>query len=210
MVMEDLTDRQREILEFILKEVQTKGYPPSVREIGEVVGLSSSSSVHAQLEKLEQKGYLRRDPTKPRAIEILDDNYLPSGDLFGLKNLVNIPIVGTVTAGKPILAEQNIQDYFPLPKDFTHEEDLFMLRVKGDSMINAGIFDGDLVIVNKTPTAINGDIIVAMLEDEATVKRFYKEQNQIRLQPENEQYKPIISPNIQVIGKVIGLIRKIH
>jgi repressor LexA len=207
--MDDLTERQQEIMDFILKEVKQKGYPPSVREIGEAVGLSSSSSVHAQLEKLEQLGYLRRDPTKPRAIEVLysgSDSY--TDRLF--KDMINVPIVGAVTAGEPILAEQNIQDYFPIPKDFTRTEDVFMLRVKGESMINAGIFDGDLVIVNRDATANNGEIVVALLDDHATVKRFYKEQNHIRLQPENDQYEPIIANDVQILGKVIGLVRKFH
>jgi repressor LexA len=203
--MDDLSARQREILEYISKEVQKKGYPPSVREIGEAVGLSSSSSVHAQLEKLEQLGHLRRDPTKPRAIEILS-----APDEINLHNLVSVPIVGTVTAGEPILAEQNIQDYFPLPRDFTHAEQIFMLRVKGDSMINAGIFEGDLVVVAKESSAVNGDIVVAMLSEEATVKRFFREHNHIRLQPENDSYEPIISSDVQILGKVVGLVRKIH
>jgi repressor LexA len=207
--MDDLTERQQEIMDFISKEVEKKGYPPSVREIGEAVGLSSSSSVHAQLEKLEQLGYLRRDPTKPRAIEVL----YGSSDTFHeklFKDMINVPIVGAVTAGEPILAEQNIQDYFPIPKDFARTEDAFMLRVKGESMINAGIYDGDLVIVNKDATANNGEIVVALLEDQATVKRFYKEQNHIRLQPENERYEPIIATDVQILGKVIGLVRKFH
>lgn len=204
--MEDLSARQQEILEFILKEVQSKGYPPSVREIGEAVGLSSSSSVHAQLEKLEQLGYLRRDPTKPRAIEVLSSNDL----IVNFKNLISVPVVGTVTAGEPILAEQNVQDYFPLPRDFARTEEVFMLRVKGDSMINAGIFDGDLVVVARDSSVINGDIVVALLSDEATVKRFFREQSYIRLQPENESYEPIISTDVQILGKVVGLVRKIH
>ncbi|HEX3044657.1 MAG TPA: transcriptional repressor LexA [Bacillota bacterium] len=206
--MDDLTERQKEIMEYILTEVQKKGYPPSVREIGEAVGLSSSSSVHAQLEKLEQLGYLRRDPTKPRAIEVLNSDLL--NDNMSFKNLVSIPIVGAVTAGEPILAEQNIQDYFPLPKSFTRTNEAFMLRVKGDSMINAGIYDGDLVIVNQEPSASNGDIVVALLGEEATVKRFFKEQQYIRLQPENESYEPIISNEVQILGRVIGLVRKFH
>ncbi len=207
--MDDLTERQQEIMDFILKEVENKGYPPSVREIGEAVGLSSSSSVHAQLEKLEQLGYIRRDPTKPRAIEVLNGGPVSYNESI-YKNLLNVPIVGAVTAGEPILAEQNIQDYFPIPRDFTRSEEVFMLRVKGDSMINAGIFDGDLVIVNRDSTAINGEIVVALLEDEATVKRFYKETTYVRLQPENERYEPIISTNVQILGKVVGLVRKFH
>ncbi len=206
--MEDLTERQREIYEYIRKEVQKKGYPPSVREIGEAVGLSSSSSVHAQLEKLEQLGYLRRDPTKPRAIEIIGSN--SDWEDYKFKDLVNVPVVGVVTAGHPILADQNIQDYFPLPKDFTNSSDVFMLRVRGDSMINAGIHDGDMVVVNRDSSAKNGDIIVALLGEEATVKRFYKEQQQVRLQPENEKYEPIYATDIQIIGRVVGLVRKFH
>lgn len=207
--MEDLTARQQEILNYIKTEVQKKGYPPSVREIGEAVGLSSSSSVHAHLEKLEEMGYLRRDPTKPRAIEVLSDGETIA-PYSSIDNLQYVPIVGSVTAGTPILAEQNIEEYFPLPKDFSRAEDVFMLKVRGDSMINAGIFDGDMVIVNKEPSAKNGDIIVALLGEEATVKRFYKETNQIRLQPENEKYDPILTTDVQVLGKVVGLIRKIN
>ena len=209
--MEDLTTRQREIMEFILSELQKKGYPPSVREIGEAVGLSSSSTVHAHLEKLEELGYLRRDPTKPRALEVLIGTVEVTPErLNPFKNLINVPLVGAVTAGEPILAEQNIQDYFPLPRDFARREDLFMLRIKGDSMINAGIFDGDLVIVEQEATAKNGEIVVALLDDEATVKRFYKETNQVRLQPENDRYEPIYASDVQILGRVVGLIRKIH
>lgn len=207
--MEDLTARQQEILNYIKTEVQKKGYPPSVREIGEAVGLSSSSSVHAHLEKLEEMGYLRRDPTKPRAIEVLSDGSTIA-PYSSINNLQYVPVVGSVTAGAPILAEQNVEEYFPLPKDFSRAEDVFMLKVRGDSMVNAGIFDGDMVIVNKEPTAKNGDIIVALLGEEATVKRFYKETNQIRLQPENEKYDPIFTTDLQVLGKVVGLIRKIN
>jgi repressor LexA len=206
--MEDLTERQREIYDYIRKEVRKKGYPPSVREIGEAVGLSSSSSVHAQLEKLEQLGYIRRDPTKPRAIEILGSD--SAWENFKFKDLVNVPVVGTVTAGEPILAEQNIQDYFTLPRDFTNSAEVFMLRVRGDSMIDAGIHDGDMVIVNQDSSAKNGDIVVALLGDEATVKRFYQEQQQVRLQPENEKYEPIIAAEVQIIGRVVGLVRKFH
>lgn len=208
--MEELSERQQEIMDYILSEVQRKGYPPSVREIGEAVGLSSSSTVHAHLEKLEELGYIRRDPTKPRAIEVLIGSGADWEQTKMAKNLINVPIVGTVTAGAPILAAQNIQDYFPLPHDFTRREDVFMLRVKGDSMINAGIYDGDLVIVNQEPNASNGDIVVALLDDEATVKRFYKERDQIRLQPENDSYAPIFSAAVQIVGRVIGLVRKFH
>jgi repressor LexA len=208
--LDELTARQRNIMQFIISEVQQKGYPPSVREIGEAVGLSSSSTVHAHLAKLEQLGYIRRDPTKPRAIEVLiggaTDNQV---DYY--QELINIPVVGTVTAGAPILATQNIEDYFPLPRNFTKSEDVFMLKIKGDSMVNAGIFEGDLVVVSKNSAGLtNGEIVVAMLEDEATVKRFYKEKNRIRLQPENEKYEPIYATDVKVLGKVVGLVRKFH
>jgi repressor LexA len=207
-LMDDLSERQQEILRYILNELQKKGYPPSVREIGEAVGLSSSSSVHAQLAKLEEMGYLRRDPTKPRAIEVLYGN--SNNETLNYGKLRYIPLIGSVTAGEPIFAEQNIQDFFPLPSDFTNDSDVFMLKVRGDSMVNAGIFDGDLVIVNKNSAVANGEIIVALIEEEATVKRFYRERDYIRLQPENEKYEPIISQNAQVLGKVVGLVRKFH
>ena len=203
--MEDLTSRQKDILEFIQQELQRKGYPPSVREIGEAVGLSSSSTVHAHLEKLEQMGYIRRDPTKPRAIEVLSGDAAP---LFS--SIISVPVVGQVTAGEPILAIENIEEYFPLPKDFTRYEDVFMLKIRGDSMIDAGIFDGDMVLVKKDNFASNGDIIVAMIEDEATVKRFFKEGAQYRLQPENPTMEPIITNDLTVLGKVIGLVRRFH
>ena len=199
---EDLTDRQVAIINFIIKERKARGYPPSVREIGEAVGLSSSSTVHNHLNQLESRGYIKRDPTKPRAIEVIDHNLRPN------KEMVNVPIVGRVTAGSPILAVENIEDTFPLPLDFIKSEDVFILNVKGDSMIEAGIQDGDLVIVRKQNTARNGDIVVALLEDEATVKRFYKENNYIRLQPENSNYEPIITKDVLILGKVIALLRK--
>jgi repressor LexA len=204
--MEELTQRQQEILEFIVQEIQRKGYPPSVREIGEAVGLSSSSSVHAQLEKLQELGYIRKDPTKPRAIEVLKlSEYVD----ISLPEVIPVPIVGRVTAGEPILAVENIEEYYPLPRDFSHDKEVFMLKVRGDSMIDAGIFNNDLVVVQKTPTADNGEIIVALLDDgEATVKRFYKEAKQYRLQPENSSYNPIYTKNLSVLGKVIGLIRR--
>jgi repressor LexA len=205
--MEDLNPRQQEILEYIIKETQIKGYPPSVREIGEAVGLSSSSSVHAHLEKLQQLGYIRRDPTKPRAIEILKP-FPEATELFS-PEIIPVPVVGRVTAGEPILAVENIEEYYPLPKDFTSHRDLFILKVKGDSMINAGIFDRDLVVVHKTSTANNGEIVVALLDNgEATVKRFFREAGRYRLQPENPVYNPIYAEHLSVLGKVIGLIRK--
>jgi repressor LexA len=204
--MDELTVRQGQILEFIRREVQTKKYPPSVREIGEAVGLSSSSTVHAHLAKLENKGYIRRDPTKPRAIELLDEDIPPAF----ITDVVQVPIVGHVTAGAPILAQENIEDYFPLPRDMVHRDTVFLLRVQGDSMVNAGILNGDYVIVRGQATANNGEIVVAMLENEATVKRFFREKDHIRLQPENDFYEPIRSPDVSVIGKVIGVFRQIH
>jgi repressor LexA len=202
-----LTERQRQILQFIKEEIRTKGYPPSVREIGEAIGLSSSSTVHGHMSRLEEKGYIRRDPTKPRAIEVLDgSNVMP------MRRTVTVPVVGRVTAGQPILAEQSIEDHFPLPADFVRadEANLFFLTVQGDSMIEAGILNGDYVLVHRQQHANNGDIVVALIEDEATVKRFYKEHGHIRLQPENRFMDPIIVPNCQILGKVIGLIRRME
>ncbi|AST91972.1 transcriptional repressor LexA [Sutcliffiella cohnii] len=203
-----LSKRQEDILNFIKQEVQAKGYPPSVREIGEAVGLASSSTVHGHLARLESKGYIRRDPTKPRAIEVisLDDKQIPK------VNAVNVPIVGKVTAGQPITAIENIDEYFPLPDRYVApDEHVFMLEVMGDSMIEAGILDGDLVIVRQQQSANNGDIVVAMTEDdEATVKRFFKEKDYIRLQPENSSLEPIIVRNVSILGKVIGVYRNIH
>lgn len=197
-----ITAKQREILEFMKSQILEKGYPPSVREICEAVRLRSTSSVHAHLETLEKNGYIRRDPTKPRAIEITDDE-------FGItrRDMVNIPIVGTVAAGQPILATENIMDYFPVPVDMMPNKELFMLRVKGDSMINMGIFEGDNLIVARQNTAFNGEVVVALVEDSATVKRFYKEDGHYRLQPENNDMDPIIVDQCEVIGKVVGLIR---
>jgi len=202
-----MSKRQQDILNFIKDEVRTKGYPPSVREIGEAVGLASSSTVHGHLDRLEQKGLIRRDPTKPRAIEILDTDEQKVQTKF-----VNVPLVGKVTAGSPITAIENIDEYFPLPEKFTHHaENVFMLEIVGESMIEAGIFDGDYVIVKQQQTANNGDIIVAMTEDnEATVKRFFKEQDYIRLQPENSNMSPILLRNVSILGKVIGVYRNIH
>ncbi len=201
----DLNSRQTAILEYIKREIRAKGYPPSVREIGHAVGLSSSSTVHGHLAQLEQKGYIRRDPTKPRTIEVLD-----SDSLVITKEMVNVPIVGKVTAGQPILAVENVEDTFPLPIDFVKNDDVFMLSVRGESMIGAGILDGDYILVRQQATAKNGDIVVALLEDEATVKTFYKESDYVRLQPENPALEPIITRDVQVIGKVIGVFRRIH
>ncbi|MBD7964190.1 transcriptional repressor LexA [Fictibacillus norfolkensis] len=204
--MTKLSRRQLDILAFIKEEVSQKGYPPSVREIGEAVGLASSSTVHGHLARLEKKGLIRRDPTKPRAIEVLglDDN-IPS------VRSVSIPVIGKVTAGLPISAVENVEEYFPLPEHVVGDENVFMLSVVGDSMIEAGIFNKDLVVVKQQPTANNGDIIVAMTdEDEATVKRFFKERNHIRLQPENSSMEPIILQSCTILGKVIGVYRSIH
>lgn len=205
--MEDLTERQRAILDFIQSEIQRKGYPPAVREIGEAVGLSSSSTVHAHLSHLEELGYIRRDPTKPRAIEVLAGSDNPS---LYYQSLVRVPVLGRVAAGQPLLAEENVDDYFPLPRNFGPVEEAFMLKVRGDSMIEAGIFDGDLVVVEHTGHADNGDIVVALIEGEATVKRFFREKESIRLQPENPRYAPIYAREVTVVGKVVGLVRRIH
>lgn len=202
---DDLSSRQIAILEFIKKEIRTKGYPPAVREIGEAVGLSSSSTVHGHLAQLEEKGYIRRDPTKPRAIEVTDGN-----TNVVKKEIINVPVVGKVTAGEPILAVENIEDSFPLPLDFVRNDNVFMLSVRGESMINAGILDGDYVLVRQQNNAKNGDIVVALMEDEATVKTFYKENDYIRLQPENPVLEPIIVKDVSVLGKVIGVFRRIH
>ncbi|CAM5182832.1 LexA repressor OS=Ureibacillus acetophenoni OX=614649 GN=lexA PE=3 SV=1 [Ureibacillus acetophenoni] len=207
--MKKVSKRQEDILAFIKEEVRTKGYPPSVREIGEAVGLASSSTVHGHLARLESKGLIRRDPTKPRAIEILDqEEEIP----VPKQSVVNVPLIGKVTAGLPITAIENIEEYFPLPDSYgTSEDQLFMLEVMGESMIEAGILDGDYVIVKKTSTANNGEIVVAMTEDdEATVKRFYKEKTHFRLQPENSSMDPIYVNQVTILGKVVGLYRRIH
>lgn len=207
--MEPLTPRQQMIFDFIKEEVRKKGYPPSVREIGEGIGLRSSSTVHAHLAKLEAKGYIRRDPTKPRAIEILLPD-LPSPPHFQPAQLVGIPILGRVAAGAPILAEENIEGYVSLPQDMVRQgASQFCLKVKGDSMIEAGILDGDTVLVRQQNYAENGEIIVAMLEDEATVKRFYRLKDQIKLQPENPAYEPIYSRDAVILGKVVAVFRLI-
>ena len=198
----ELTEKQRQILEYIKTEILKRGYPPSVREICTAVHLKSTSSVHAHLSALEEKGYIRKDPTKPRAIEIIDDDYA-----LTRREMVNIPIIGTVTAGVPILAQENIEDYFPIPVEFIPNAVLFMLNVRGDSMINAGIYNGDTVIVEQRSTAKNGDIVVALVDDSATVKKYYKENGHYRLQPENDTMEPIICDHVEILGKVIGLVR---
>ena len=204
MGKEKLTDKQTQILEYIRHEIPAKGYPPSIREICQAVDLKSTSSVHAQLSSLEAKGYIRRDLTKSRSIEIIDDDFS-----LTKRELVNIPIVGTVSCGQPILAEQNIEDYFPVPPEYIHNTNnqTFMLRVKGDSMINVGIYEKDLVIVEQCSSARNGEIVVALIEDSATVKTFYKENGYIRLQPENDYMDPILVEHCEILGRVIGLFR---
>lgn len=204
-MFEDLTQKQIEVLLYIKSELQRQGYPPAVREICKGVNIKSTSTVHGHIEKLEAKGYIRKDPTKPRALEILDKN---DDFLLTRKKTVDVPIVGKVTAGEPILAVENIEDTYPVPLELVEGHDVFMLKISGESMINAGILDGDLVLVKEQKTAYDGDIIVALLEEEATVKRFYKEKDRIRLQPENEFMQPIYSKHVTVLGKVIGLYRK--
>jgi len=203
-LVEKLSKRQQMILDFIKSEVEVKGYPPSVREIAKAVGLASSSTVHGHLERLEKKGYIRRDPTKPRAIEIVDVDENIQKDRARYA-----PVIGKVTAGLPITAIENIEEYTPVPSSIAKTSDnLFILNVEGDSMVNAGIYDGDKVIVKQQNTAENGDIVVAMTEDnEATIKRFFKEKDHIRLQPENDALEPIILDNVTILGKVIGLYR---
>ena len=200
-----ITPKQQEILDFLKKEILMKGYPPAVREICEAVHLKSTSSVHSHLETLEKNGYIRRDPTKPRAIEIMDEgfNYLRTET-----EITSIPVVGTVAAGQPLLAVENITDYFPFPANLLPNEETFILKVKGDSMINMGIYDGDYLIVEKTNTANNGDVVVALVDDSATVKRFYAEDGHFRLQPENDFMDPIIVDNVEILGKAIRLIRQ--
>ena len=198
--MREVSEKQNEIYEFLKTYTDNKGYPPSVREICEAVGLKSTSSVHGHLKRLESKGLIKRDPTKPRALEIIDNSVK--------REMVNIPIIGKVTAGLPILANENVEDIFPNPLDYvSHNKELFMLNISGDSMINAGIFDGDLAIIEECKTANNGEIVVALIENEATIKRFYKEKNHIRLQPENDNMDAIIVDDCKILGKLVGLFR---
>ena len=200
-----ITKKQEEILEYIKDQIMNRGFPPPVREICEAVNLKSTSSVHAHLETLEKNGYIRRDPTKPRAIEILDDNFN-----MVRRELVNVPVVGRVAAGEPILATENVESYFPVPAEYVPKNPTFMLTVKGDSMINAGIFSGDHLLIEQKSTAENGEIIVALLDDSATVKTFYKEDGHYRLQPQNDAMEPIITDDVQILGKVIGVFRFLH
>ncbi len=201
-----ISERQEKILNCIKSNIKESGYPPSVREIAKAVNLSSSATVHSHLKKLEELGYLKRNPSKPRAISLLTSS---SKETAADSNLVFVPVVGNIAAGKPILAEENIEDYFPLTSDFVKgQKEVFILHVKGDSMVNAGILDRDYIVVRKQNTAINGEIIVALLEDEATVKRFFKSDNKIKLMPENDYMEPIIVDDARILGKVIGVIRK--
>ncbi len=197
-----ISDKQREILEYIKAEILNKGYPPAVREICEAVKLKSTSSVHAHLETLEKNGYIRRDPTKPRAIEIVDENFN-----LTRREMVNVPIVGRVAAGEPILAVENIENYFPIPAEFMPNEQTFILQVQGESMVNVGILDGDYLLVEQQTTANDGDMVVALVDDSATVKTFYKENGYYRLQPENDFMEPIIVSDVMIMGKVIGTFR---
>ena len=197
-----ISKKQEEILNYIKNEILERGFPPAVREICQAVGLKSTSSVHSHLESLERNGYIRRDPTKPRAIEILDESFN-----MIRREMVNVPIIGTVAAGQPILSEQNIEGYFPIPTEYMPNKQSFMLKVKGESMINAGIFDGDKVLVKQQATAENGDIVVALVDDSATVKTYYKENGHYRLQPENDSMDPIIVDKCEILGKVFGVFR---
>ena len=197
-----ITKKQEEILNYIKDEILERGFPPAVREICQAVGLKSTSSVHSHLESLEKNGYIRRDPTKPRAIEILDESFN-----MLRREMVNVPVVGTVAAGQPILAEQNIDSYFPIPSEYMPNEQSFILKVKGESMVNAGILDGDSVLVMQQTTARNGDIVVALIEDSATVKTYYKENGHYRLQPENDTMDPITVDDCKILGKVFGVFR---
>lgn len=200
-----ISPKQTEILEYIKSQIINRGYPPAVREICEAVHLKSTSSVHSHLETLEKNGYIRRDPTKPRAIEIVDDEFN-----LARREIVNIPLLGRVAAGEPIFAEQNIEGYFPLLSEDMPAGEAFMLKVRGESMINVGIYDGDQIIVHKQNTANNGDLVVALVDDSATVKTFYKEKDHYRLQPENDTMDPIIVDHVEILGKVAGLYRRYH
>ena len=202
MALGKITEKQKQILEYIKSEIMSKGYPPSVRDICQAVSLKSTSSVHSHLETLEKNGYIRRDPTKPRTIEILDESFN-----FIRREMVNIPMIGTVAAGQPILAVEHIEGYFPVPAEYIPNQEVFMLKVKGDSMINAGILSGDYILVKQQSTAKNGEMVVALVDDSATVKTFYKEDGHIRLQPENDHMDPIIVPDTEILGVVFGTFR---
>ena len=197
-----LTEKQQAILQYIKESILKRGYPPAVREICQAVNLRSTSSVHAHLESLERKGYIRKDPSKPRTIEVVDESFN-----LTRREMVNVPLLGEVAAGTPMFAEENISDYFPFPADMLPNADIFMLKVKGDSMVNVGIFDSDKILVAKQNHANNGDIVVALMDDTATVKTYYKEKNHIRLQPQNDDMEPILVKDVSILGKVIGLFR---
>jgi repressor LexA len=208
-----VNEKQQKILDFINEQIEINGYPPSVREICSAVGFKSTSTVHGYLEKLRKEGFISKAPSKPRALRVVSNNKsrkeIKPKEVYSGKELVEVPIVGKVTAGQPILAVENIEDTFPLPLDFVQNSSAFMLRVRGDSMIEAGIFDNDYILIKQQSTANNGDIVVALIEDEATVKTFYKEEGYVRLQPENKYYEPIIvKENLSILGKVIGVFRK--
>lgn len=199
-----ITAKQQEILEYIKQQILERGFPPSVRDICEAVRLKSTSSVHSHLETLEKNGYIRRDPTKPRAIEILDDSFQ-----MLRTEMTSIPVVGHVAAGQPILAQENIESYFPIPVDMVPNSETFALKVKGDSMINAGVLNGDIIFVEKCASAANGEMVVALVEDSATVKTFYKENGHYRLQPENDMMEPIIVEQVEILGKVFAVFRNL-
>lgn len=205
MAVGRISAKQQEILEYIKSEIIHRGYPPAVREICEAVHLKSTSSVHSHLETLEKNGYIRRDPTKPRAIEIIDDDFN-----LARREIINVPLIGQIAAGEPIFAEQNIEGYFPILPENMPSGEAFMLKVRGESMINVGIYDGDQILVKKQNTANNGDLVVALVEDSATVKTFYKEEGHYRLQPENDTMEPIIVEQVEILGKVAGLFRTYH
>ena len=208
-----LNKREKAILKYIEKQIKTNGYPPSVREIGKAVGLSSTATVHGYLAKLRSKGYIKKEDKKGRTLKLLKGgNGMPventQKNFYSQKELIDVPLVGKITAGMPILAVENVTDTFPIPIDFVGNSETFMLTVKGESMIEAGILDGDYILVRKQPDAMNGEIVVALIEDEATVKTFYKEKDHIRLQPENSTMDPIIVPDCSILGKVIGVFRR--
>ena len=214
---DSLNRREKAILKYIEKQVKINGYPPSVREIGKAVGLRSTATVHGYLASLEKKGYIKKESQKGRTLKLLkgglEDNpnqEVIGKDVYTSKEMVDVPVIGKITAGEPILAVENITDTFPIPIDFVGNSDSFMLTVRGESMIEAGILDGDYILVKKQNTANNGEIVVALIEDEATVKTFYKEADHIRLQPENSALDPIIVPNCEILGKVSGVFRKIR
>ena len=210
---QELNRREKSILHFIEKQIMTQGYPPSVREIGKAVGLNSTATVHSYLAKLEEKGYVKKKDKKGRTLRLLkglsgEEKTTSSKDFYTQKELVDVPVIGKITAGAPILAVENVTDTFPIPIDFVGNSECFMLTVRGESMIEAGILDGDYILVKRQNTANNGEIVVALIEDEATVKTFYKEKDHIRLQPENSTMDPIIVPNCEILGKVAGVFRK--